>query len=104
MEAFHKKTESDSYNRFFKYKKVDACKVLADLDSHYFIKDRVEHFNKTLNGIVHKCPYKKFDTDRYTLSFGKIIGNSNMTAYLPNGHVKALIRLYNRKGHIGYFE
>lgn len=92
------------FKRLLSFQKVDACSFTDQFDSKFSVfKGQIISLNQTLNGGVHKCPYKSLKIPKISLS---IDGYEKLEWFhLPNGVIRAQVQAYNnRDRNIIFFE
>lgn len=94
--------EKDKFFRVFYWENIDACKLIADVESYSTIRQHIESANESMNWMIHKCPYKEFHVDGITISLSEEEANrGQMTSQYPNGYVKIFAALINRNKYMG---
>lgn len=93
-EAFYKKFKKDDYIRVLRWEKIDACKFAADVESYPLLQEHLASANKTLNGMIHKCPYKEFHIDGITIS--SQTAETKLSSIFPSGYIRIDITFRNR--------
>lgn len=104
MEAFYRKSEKDDYIRVLKWEKIDACKLVADIDSYTLLREQVDKANETFKGMIHKCPYKEFHIEGVTISFTSRSANNKPVSMFPSGYIKVNLIFRNRNKFLGFVE
>lgn len=102
--AFLKKSKNDTFVRVIHWEKINACKLVEDLESYSLLREQVSDVNRTLKGMLHKCPYKSFDVDGITLSFGKTPNKDTPPTIYPDGYAKVNLDFRNRKKYLGIIQ
>lgn len=100
----YKRFGEDTFNRVFKIENVDVCKLITDAGCFPFIGDRIRTFNLTVHGMIHKCPFKQFHIENYTLSSKVVQGKAIKSTLLPNGFVRGAVVMRIRNKFIAFME
>lgn len=104
VEASFKRNNDENFVKVFKWEKIDLCKLTSDIESYTLIRNQIQMVNRSLNGNLHKCPYKQFNVNEVTASFSNFTDEKEISSSLPNGISKISILFKSKSKYLGFFE
>lgn len=101
-----KSQDGKQYTSILSWDKIDICKYINDVSTLPRIRNILRDYNKTLEGILHKCPYNEIKKTNISFSFIPSTCYERPTfTFLQNGYHKFKIRVYsNREKNIFTFQ
>lgn len=103
VNIFFRRSSGAEFKRIISWPKIDVCKFAEDIETYSILKSYLMYTNKTFNGIIHSCPYKRVEFSNVNFSLNS---NDKLETFLfPSGENKFSVRIYNnRVKNLAFYE